>query len=100
MFCRACLSDFACQVEALPYVGVMAGAPTGNTSLVPMGEFAAACVHVHVTSPSLSQLTACCKATVHVRPLISVRYALERLCHRRVIVLSTAAAATASVCAR
>jgi ferrochelatase len=25
-------------VEALPYVGVMAGAPTGNTSLVPMGD--------------------------------------------------------------
>jgi hypothetical protein len=28
----------AAQVEALPYVGVIAGAPTNSNSLVPMGE--------------------------------------------------------------
>lgn len=27
------------QVEALPYVGVIAGAPSTSNSLVPMGEF-------------------------------------------------------------
>jgi hypothetical protein len=38
-------------------------------------------------APQPFAVPACCKAAVHVRPLISLQYALEHLCHRRVIVL-------------